>query len=39
MLLAQNYTMVYVLIGLFTFLVVLGLCLPRFRKKKLPEDM
>ena len=38
MLLAQNYMMAYGLLGLFIFLSVLGVSLPRFRRKQLPED-
>lgn len=37
-LLAQNYMMAYVLVGLFMFLAVLGVSLPRFRRTKLPEE-
>jgi len=37
-LLAQNYVMAYVLLSLFLLLGTLGLCMPRFRKKKVSID-
>lgn len=38
MLLAQNYAMAYALVSLFLGLGVLGLSLPRFRKRQVKTD-